>query len=59
MTCSILFVTDVYLYTVPCGARLVALLSVLKNLFEREASQKVNLEQNIAVVLVIVIEQSV
>ncbi|CAH8392871.1 unnamed protein product [Eruca vesicaria subsp. sativa] len=26
---------------VPCGARLVALLSVLKNLFEREASQKV------------------
>ncbi|CAN8317699.1 unnamed protein product [Cochlearia groenlandica] len=26
---------------VPCGVRLVALLSVLKNLFEREASQKV------------------
>lgn len=45
------------LYTVPCGARLVALLSVLKNLFEREASQKVILKQNISEVLVI--EQSI
>lgn len=40
-------VTDLYLFAVPCGARLVALLSVLKNLFEREASQKVKSQSRI------------